>query len=401
MGVPAEPVAGADCKKHAREYGAKYYKHMIGHIFEWNSDLVNGRGRCAVRGGECSICGIAVATASGGLPCQPCTRQRQKTGNTQKTQSQEMHPGHDEVFEGFLDFLSEVGPAQWWAEEVMDFEPQLHEFAKCCTRAGYAVRAITVDQVDFVLVPRPRLIIAGFSHAAGHKAAADYFVKEMQEAIAFVRGQKAAAAVGVGGVVDTADPDEISRRAALQEQARVEDLARAPRHFSKWQVHSSKIRSDNGVPRSATPWSARSNVVMSGVPRTPRILDLVETTWAVAVAQSPTTIQTKQLKKGLWVGLNQDIKRQPITAAKRARGMPPVMTTGTMYYSFEADATISGKGNLQLAGHPSDRASRSFFSESKLRDLAGETFCAAYCSIVSFVMYCNPHGEWWRSGSGP
>eukprot|EP00959_Pyramimonas_sp_CCMP1952_P077663 1623506-Pyramimonas_sp.AAC.1 len=38
----------------------------------------------------------------------------------------------------------------------MDFEPQLHEFAKCCTRAGYAVRAITVDQVDFVLVPRPR-----------------------------------------------------------------------------------------------------------------------------------------------------------------------------------------------------------------------------------------------------
>jgi hypothetical protein len=73
------------------------------------------------------------------------------------------------------------------------------------------------------------------------------------------------------------------------------------------------------------------------------------------------------------------------------------MTTGSVMYSYEHDKTLSGKAHLQLLGHPKDRMSRQIFSESKLRDLAGEGFSVPCAALVTFLCFANPHGEWWHA----
>jgi len=165
-----------------------------------------------------------------------------------------------------------------------------------------------------------------------------------------------------------------------------------------WLSHSEAIRTRNSVPKGTRPWTTRRGISLVGVPATLRAHDVLDTVWSVAVKQAARSTPASDIRKSLFCDLSQDIKRQPLTAAKRSRGLPS-MVTGTVYYSFEEDTTISGRGNLQLLGHPPGRMSRQSFSESQLRDLAGEGFSVPHACLISFLLFSNPFGAWWDSSS--
>jgi hypothetical protein len=156
MGIPAKPLACADKKPVAREYLMKYYKERLGHLFKNNRTLTATNGFCTLHGKDCAVPQEAVSCGSGGLPCQPFTRQRQTTGGTAKTGCAETHPSHATVFDEWLEFLEAVSPAQWWVEEVPDFQKYVHEFGEKCARKGYSVRAFTINHNEFLKMPRER-----------------------------------------------------------------------------------------------------------------------------------------------------------------------------------------------------------------------------------------------------
>jgi len=166
------------------------------------------------------------------------------------------------------------------------------------------------------------------------------------------------------------------------------------RSLPKWKTHSAAMRAKHQIPASATPWTRRGGVQLTGCPSTARVRDLLDVIWAAAMKQSPRFTTSTTLRKGLWSDISQDIERQPMTLAKREKGMP-VFTTSSVMYSFEFDMTLSGTDHLVLLGHPPARMSRAAFSESQMRNLAGEGYSIPCASIITFLLFANPHGQWW------
>ena len=160
--------------------------------------------------------------------------------------------------------------------------------------------------------------------------------------------------------------------------------------YSAWRTHSGKLRAAHNIPPTAKPWTTRRGIALDGVASTLRVHDVLDVFWGVVVNRAPKTMSVSEVRSGLWCDVSQAVQRQN----HNPRSVPG-MTTRSMYYSFEFDKTISAKGNLQMLGHPATRMSRERFSENQLRELAGEGFSIPCCSIVSFLMFANPFGEWW------
>ena len=164
MGIPAEPVAAADQKKSAREYVEHYYSNTLQHLFKDNAHLRPGYQdrKCVLHGNKpCSIRQIPIACASGGMPCQPFSKNRQTSGHSRLTGAAAEHPGWQTIFQDFGMYLDEAAPAQFWIEEILEFEVYLAEFCRMCASHGYCVRALVLDHADFCELARPRCIHIG------------------------------------------------------------------------------------------------------------------------------------------------------------------------------------------------------------------------------------------------
>ena len=167
------------------------------------------------------------------------------------------------------------------------------------------------------------------------------------------------------------------------------------RQWPRWLQTSEAVRTKHNVPKATKPWTSKPNVQLRGVPGTPRVLDVLDTVWAIATQQAPRAASTGKIAQGLWVDLSQDVQRQPVTAHARGKGLHG-MATSSIFYSYSADAVLSGKAHLQLLGHPLSRMRRRF-TESQLRHLAGEGCSVPHAALAPFLMFANPHGQWWAS----
>ena len=179
-----------------------------------------------------------------------------------------------------------------------------------------------------------------------------------------------------------------------QGSAKIEDMERLQQKaYREWEKHSVEVRSKHRVSAGAKPWTQRAGVQLLGVPCLPRVHDVLDCVWGVALKQAKPAVTVSTLRKGLWVDLSQDILRQPLTERKRAR--MPAMCTGSVFYNYEVHRIMSGKVHLLALGHPNTRMSQEF-KECHLRRLAGEGFSIPCAAVVSFVMFSNPYGSWWR-----
>ena len=85
----------------------------------------------------------------------------------------------------------------------------LEQFAKACSSAGYAIRAVRADHGHWCEMPRDRLWILGFSKDAGHARGADWAVAGFEEVLA---KRTMLPPTPAFTVVDPLDPAEIERR---------------------------------------------------------------------------------------------------------------------------------------------------------------------------------------------
>ena len=143
----------------------------------------------------CSVPAVRPDLAVAGLPCTPCSKLRQKTGNTAGTSAPAQHPAFSIIFEDWFSYLKFRRPRGFIVEEVETFATAvdgqgvsfLARFCKMCAKLGYEVRVLKCDHGIWVEISRVRVWIVGFGPELGGKDAADSFTVLAREVSAYRR----------------------------------------------------------------------------------------------------------------------------------------------------------------------------------------------------------------------
>jgi hypothetical protein len=190
MAIPATVLGAAERKSAAQKFTLENHGLACGHLFTDNKAFVNGKGTCKLhKNKQCTVDSRKPHMASGGLPCQSLTRMRWTGGGAKGTGPVHTHPDYESFASGWFEYLEVRQPQQWFVEEVMDIKrldardgkTHLAKFCSGAAKRGYSVRAFDTDHGDYIEGCRKRVIVVGFSEAAGGKVAADWFTKEFQE----------------------------------------------------------------------------------------------------------------------------------------------------------------------------------------------------------------------------
>lgn len=160
--------------------------------------------------------------------------------------------------------------------------------------------------------------------------------------------------------------------------------------FAEWRGQSSELRDAHGIPRGATPWT--SGARLDAVPATPRILDLLDTAFAIRRAQSPAGMTSKEMATDFWIDLATAVGRKPWRS-----GHPGVFRQNSIVYSYEADAALTGAAQMQLMGWPPSAFQVATSKDADLRSLCGELYSLPMCTLLHMCLFCNPYGGWWRA----
>ena len=159
--------------------------------------------------------------------------------------------------------------------------------------------------------------------------------------------------------------------------------------FKQWRRHSADVRSKLGVSSEYSGWTSQAVISLPGVPKTPRVLDLLNTAWAerLQACGGAGNVSTVEARIGFWANVSQAVQRHPY-------GTPGTLATSGAWYSFQHDFLLDGQDECQLQGMP--RAPTPCLSSNQLHGLAGEAFSVPCVSTFLYSMYLNPWGTWWR-----
>jgi hypothetical protein len=160
----------------------------------------------------------------------------------------------------------------------------------------------------------------------------------------------------------------------------------------EWRKNSNSVKQKHGLPPDYQGFTTRDDVTLSGVPRTPRFLDAIDTFWGIKVLgtlRAVPAVTSAQLKEGLWLDLSQQVHRLK-------SGKPGGLCTSGLWYSFEADSVLDGRDVLALQGFPDSVSHDDEFSSSEKRHMAGESYNLSTFAIVAYAMHLSPWGPWWR-----
>ncbi len=115
--------------------------------------------------------------------------------------------------------------------------------------------------------------------------------------------------------------------------------------------------------------------------------------WALRLsATRGTLLSSRELKKGVWQDLSQNLSR----GRGLAEGLGGTLTKGSLWYSFDKDCVLDGCDALLLQGWPFDVAEDFAWSDAEKRELAGEGYHLGCFALVSVGFYLNPYGPWWK-----
>ena len=182
-------------------------------------------------------------------------------------------------------------------------------------------------------------------------------------------------------------PIEIDRQVASQP-----DVALAPRRRAdtKSQRQAGKLRAGLEVSVEFDGWAADAR--LHGLPKNvPRVNDILNLNWATQLKDAPRTATRESLAKGFWGNPGQMLNRHP----KGKHGGPGTMTSKSLWYSFEYDICPDGVDLLRVQGIPADVVVNGL-SDTKLRELAGESYSCPIITLISMAWYHQPWGLWWK-----
>jgi hypothetical protein len=114
------------------------------------------------------------------------------------------------------------------------------------------------------------------------------------------------------------------------------------------------------------------------VPPSKRMREALDIAWAAGPKTFP-----------LYIDLSQCISR------KKWGSEGFCLTTTSLIYDFEMDQVWSPKAHLALQGHPVTDLSLEGFSQSDLKDLAGEGMFIPCVGMLMLAIFLNPHSPWW------
>ena len=137
-------------------------------------------------------------------------------------------------------------------------------------------------------------------------------------------------------------------------------------------------------------------MTLVGVPDHPRFGDAVDVFWALKLNQAVKSgqgVSSAELRKDLWLDVSQQISR---TATHN--GLLGVLTTSSLFYSYERDCVLDGEDTLCIQGFPKAVSMDDELSNHEKQHLAGEAFHLGTVGSVIYAAYLNPWGPWW-SGS--
>jgi len=155
----------------------------------------------------------------------------------------------------------------------------------------------------------------------------------------------------------------------------------------KWPNHSKDIRNKYSLPAFGKEWTGRPGTSLLGLPATPRMVDVLDTSFSSIRSKCPDRV-LHELLKNLWANPSQSVARLPISYGA------PTPATSTIMYSFEKDRCVSPSGWMHLLGWPRS-LTPSLFSESEYAQIAGNGFSAPVAAMISVAMYSNPFAPWW------
>ena len=218
MGIPTQCLGFADTKPLSRRWLIHHWQHHSGHVFRDCQAYIDGFGMCDSHGGNCKVSSSRPHVAIGGLPCPPWSRQRQKNGNTQKTQDASRHPASYTVFGMFEQYLTVRKPYTFWIEEVDTFatatknsggESPLTRLLAIAVRHGYSTRALFMCNGTFNSVVRRRCYVFGVSMECGHSRGANWVAERVQEVL---RHRMMTPPTPLGQIVEMESLSEVARR---------------------------------------------------------------------------------------------------------------------------------------------------------------------------------------------
>ena len=162
MNMTTVTTAGCDKKPAAQKF--VFRNHKVPHFYQSLNDMVSGNGFCVICQSHHGLEALPQPDlVTGGLPCQPFTKQRSHAGRTARTGKTRDHPDFTTVMEGFVDYMECRCPAGFLIEEVPEFANEkgggpsyLSMFADRLSQLGYHIRALDLDHGVYCEMPRPR-----------------------------------------------------------------------------------------------------------------------------------------------------------------------------------------------------------------------------------------------------
>jgi hypothetical protein len=162
--------------------------------------------------------------------------------------------------------------------------------------------------------------------------------------------------------------------------------------YSKYVHYGQLTRAKHRLSGRSQPYTSQ-DIIMRGVPQTPRILDWLDIAWGIRRDAMPGTPESEFLTD-VFGNLSQAIQRNPTSV-----GVLPCLLTSSYIYSFEKKTMISSHAHLRTMGVPKYTAPKDLFSASNLRDLGGEIISIQLLALITSAIFTTPSEDWWISPS--
>ena len=154
-----------------------------------------------------------------------------------------------------------------------------------------------------------------------------------------------------------------------------------------WQADSKNLRQELRVSPDSKPWTARAEFKGTGLPKTARVLDLLDL-FVISRCQrlgvSLSNADMKAAMSGQFIDVSQSLLRCSYT---NRNGINHALTTGSMLYSFDRDSVLTGKELLLLHGQPKSLELPAGATEAQIGHLAGEGMACPCLAVVLWSIY--------------
>ena len=225
LGVPTKFLGAAESKKAAQKFLRFHFKKQCPHMYCENVSFISG--------GQCFLCGSSACQPSrerpdilgAGLPCQPFSAARQKTGQTKKTKEAEAHPLWTVSMRDFARLLQARLPHMFVVEEVEGFVKAMdvldglspaQALKKIVKPLSYGCTALLLDHRVWTHMSRPRVWIIGVHGDSGGQGAANWIASKISAAMDQLEELNKLKKIELRDVVDIESEAEQQRRSKME-----------------------------------------------------------------------------------------------------------------------------------------------------------------------------------------